>query len=369
MSSFLFIDSERVWRGGQVQLFSLIQGLHRRGHRVNLICFPGTSLETQARNLGISVHPIEIRCETGMISLFRLCSVLRRVRPDILAFNTPKPILMGTLASHFVPVGARIIFRRVDFPLKSNFISRIKYVWGIDSIISISHSIKSRLQQGGVPATLIKTIYEGIDLSLFPKYPEPGKRPSDACVTVGAVSHLSREKGLSYLVEASALIPDVKRRVRFFIVGDGACRNALQNLVRDKGLEHCFHFTGFQTVTYDLLKSFDIFVQPSLSEGLGSAIMEAMACSLPVIGSRVGGIPELIRDGENGLLVPPADAEKLSKAIQQLLDNPEVCRDMGLKGRKMVEEEFTLERKILETEKLCNTLLEKSKNSSGQPYV
>ncbi|MBN2320668.1 MAG: glycosyltransferase [Acidobacteria bacterium] len=369
MLSFLFIDSERVWRGGHVQIFTLIQGLHHRGHRVHLVCFPGTTLETQARDLGISVHTIAIRSEAGVISLFRLYSVLRSVRPDFLAFNTPKPILLGKLASRFAPTGARIIFRRVDFPLRRNFISRMKYTRGIDCIIAISQSIKARLQQGGVPASLIKTIYEGVDLSLFPEYPEPEKRPPDARVTVGAVSHLSHEKGLSYLVEASALIPDVKRRARFIVVGDGPCREELQNLVRDKGLESCYYFAGFQTVTSDLLKDFDIFVQPSLSEGLGSAIMEAMACSLPVIGSRVGGIPELVRDGENGLLVPPADAENLSKAMQQLLNNPENCRKMGMEGRKRVEAEFTIERKILETEKLCNTLLGKSKTFAGQPYA
>ena len=94
-----------------------------------------------------------------------------------------------------------------------------------------------------------------------------------------------------------------------------------------------------------------------------------MACSLPVIGSNVGGIPELVHNGENGLLVPPADAEKLSKAILHLLNSPETGRKMGLKGRNRVEEEFTVDRKILETEKLCNTLLEKSKTSLGQLYA
>jgi len=367
MLSFLFIDSERVWRGGQVQIFTLIQGLHRRGHRIHLVCFPGTSLEKRARDFGITVHPMAIRSEAGLISLFRLYSVLRKVQPDILAFNTPKPILMGTLAARFAPVGARIIFRRVDFPLRKNFISRMKYTRGIDCIVAISQSIQSRLQQGGIPAALIRTVYEGIDLSLFPKSPGQKKDLSDGHIIVGAVSHLSREKGLSYLIEAAALTPDVENRARFVIVGDGSCRGELQDLVREKGLESCFHFAGFQTVTHDLLKSFNIFVQPSLSEGLGSAIMEAMACSLPVIGTRVGGIPELVRNGENGLLVPPGNAEMLSKAIQKLLDNPEVRRELGLKGRKIVEEEFTMERKIHETEKLCNSLLEKSKTTVGQP--
>jgi glycosyltransferase involved in cell wall biosynthesis len=369
MLTFLFIDSERVWRGGQVQLFTLIQGLHRRGHRIHLVCFPNTSLEARARNLGIAVHPIAIWSEAGLISLLRLYLVLRKVHPDILAFNTPKPILMGTLASRFSGVGASIIIRRVNFPLHRNCISRMKYTWGIDCIIAISRSIKTQLQTDGVPESLIKIIYEGIDLSLYPDRPEPGSRMPHEPATVGTVSHLSPEKGLRYLIEAASLIPDVKHRVRFVIVGDGSCRGELQELVREKGLEGCFLFSGFRTDSHELLKSFDLFVLPSLSEGLSSAIIEAMASSLPVIGSNVGGIPELVRSGYNGLLVPAADPEELARAIQQLANNPETSRQMGLRGRKRVKEEFTLESKIVETEKLCISLLGKREPLPGRPYA
>lgn len=365
MLSFLFIDSERVWRGGQAQLLTLIRGLSQRGHSVHLVCFPKTSLEARARDLGIPVHPIAIWSEAGLISLLHLIFVLRSVRPDILAFNTPKPIFIGTLASRFTRIGARTIFRRVDFPLRNNFFSRLKYSWGIDCIIAISHSIKSRLVQGGVPASLIETIYEGIDLSQYPDRKGQSVRLPTDPIKIGAVSHLSREKGLRYLIEAAALIPDVKRRMQFIIVGDGNCRIELQELVREKGLESCFQFLGFRTDSQTLLKDFDLFVLPSLSEGLSSAIMEAMASSLPIIGSEVGGIPELVRNGYNGLLVPPADPEKLAQAIQHFAENPETLKQMGTRGRKRVEEEFTLDRKILETEKLCHTLLKSTKTGQS----
>jgi len=365
MLSFLFIDSERVWRGGQAQLLSLIQGLYKRGHKIHLVCFPNTSLETRARDLGISVYPIAIRSEAGLISLFRLIFVLRSVRPDILAFNTPKPIFIGTLASRFARVGARIIFRRVVFPLRNTVFSRLKYTWNIDCIIAISRSIKSRLIEGGVPASLIKTVYEGIDLSPYPDRKGQNHRISSDPIKIGTVSHLSREKGLKHLIEAAALIPDVKDRAQFIIVGDGNCRTELQEFVREKELESCFQFLGFRTDSQILLKDFDLFVLPSLSEGLSSAIMEAMASALPVIGSEVGGIPELVKNGYNGLLIPPADPEKLARAIQHLVENPKILKQMGTRGRKRMEEEFTLDRKIIETEKLCHTLLSSIK--TGQP--
>lgn len=369
MVSFLFIDSERDWRGGQTQLYTLMQGLQERGHSIHLVCPPQTPLETRARNLGISVHPAAIRSELGLVFMLRLFFIIRSVRPGILAFNTPKPILMGTLASRFVHTGARIIFRRVDFPLKSGFLSRMKYVWGIDCIISISNSIKFRLQSGGIPETLIRTIYEGIDLSLYPASPGPGNRAPDEPAVIGTVSHLSHEKGMIYLIEAAALIPDVQRRMRFVVVGDGACRSELQELVRKKGLEPCFQFLGFRSDSHLLMKSFDIFVLPSVSEGLSSSIIEAMASSLPVIGSRVGGIPELVLHGKTGLLVNPADPQELAHAIQHLALNPETSRQMGQRGRKRVEEEFGMERKIEETERLCLSLVNGSTAPSGHTYA
>lgn len=363
--SILFVDSERRWRGGQAQLFPLLQGLQSRGHSIHLVCFPGTSLENRARKLGISVHPAAIWSEIGLISFIRLFFIIRKTHPDILAFNTPKPILIGNLASRFSPVGARIIFRRVIFPLRQNRISRLKYTWGIDRIIAISSSIKSQLQKGGIPDSLIEIIFEGIDIKAYPENPVSRTRLKSGRITVGTVSHLSPEKGLHNLIEAASLIPDVKNRFQFVIAGDGSCRPELETLVREKGLESCFQFLGFRSDSHLIMKDFDLFVLPSLSEGLSTAIMEAMANGLPVIGSNVGGTPELVHNGYNGILFPPGDSAKLAAAIQELTENAENLSLMGRRGRKRIEETFTLERKILETEKMCHTLLGKKHSNRG----
>ncbi len=359
MISFLFVDTERVWRGGQDQLLTLLRGLHERGHRVHLICYPGTLLEERSRECGVQVHPTAIRSEVGPIAFFRILSILRRTRPEVLAFNTPRPILMGTLASRFSAVRVRIIFRRVNFPLRRGPLTRLKYSWGIDCIVAISESIRSELQADGIPPGKIRTVYEGMDLSHFPKPDQPRAQKSGEPLVVGTVAHLSREKGLTYLVKAAASIQGAASRMRFVIVGEGDCRSELEAEVSSRGLAGCFQFLGFQTGTIEHLRSFDIFVLPSLSEGLSSAILTAMASALPVIATEVGGIPELIRDGENGVLVPPADAEALARAIQRLHLNAEERHRMGQAGRARMEEQFTLERKILETERLCTSLLER----------
>lgn len=365
MLSVLFIDTERVWRGGQDQLLALLQGLHRCGHRIHLICHPNSLLENHARRSGIAVYPLRIRSEAGLVFFFRLFFAIRRIRPQILAFNTPKAILLGTLASRFSSVRARVIFRRVNFPLRKGIFTLIKYTWGIDCVIAISESIRLQMQVHGVPASKIRTIHEGIDLSLVPRLNRAETRRPGGPAVVGTVAHLSPEKGLKYLIEAASLIPEVQKQLRFVIVGDGECLKELEQLVESKGLPDIFEFAGFHSDTFRYMKSFDIFVLPSLSEGLSSAILEAMASSLPIVATKVGGIPELVADGENGLLVAPADPAALALAIQRLAQNPEEAIRMGLRGRERMEKHFTLERKISETEKLCSLLVKES----GYPVV
>jgi len=360
MFSFLFIDTERVWRGGQDQLLTLLQGLRQCGHGIHLICHPNTLLENHARGSGIAVHPLRIRSEVDLVFFFRLFFAIRRIRPQILAFNTPKAILLGTLASRFSSVRARIIFRRVNFPLRKGIFTFIKYTWGIDCVIAISESIRLQMQIGGLPSSKIRTIYEGIDLSLAPRLNRAETRQPGKPAVAGTVAHLSPEKGLKYLIEAASLIPEVQKRLRFVVVGDGECLKELEQLVESKGLPGIFKFAGFHSDTFQYMRSFDIFVLPSLSEGLSSAILEAMASSLPIVATRVGGIPELVTDGENGLLVAPADPAALALAIQRLAENPGESIQMGLRGRERMEKQFTLERKISETEKLCSLLVKKS---------
>jgi glycosyltransferase involved in cell wall biosynthesis len=357
MASFLFIDSEHVWRGGQDQLLSLLRGLSGRGHELHLICHPQTLLEERARALGLSVFPLAIRSEIGPFAFWRLAALLRKIRPDILAFNTPRPILVANLASRLAPVRARIIFRRVSFPLRRNPFTKLKYSWGIDWIVAISESIRQQLELSGLPGRRIKIIYEGLDLSLYPRRPKTGTPPGAKPVTVGTVAHLSAEKGLSSLIEAAARIPDVRSRMRFIVVGEGEIRRDLERETHARGMEECFQFVGFQSQVAQFLSAFDIFVLPSLSEGLSSAILAAMASSLPVVATHVGGIPELVRHGENGILVSPGDSGALARAIDRLADNPEERLRMGEMGRLLVEKHFTLERKILETEELFLSLL------------
>lgn len=366
--SLLFIDTERIWRGGQEQLLTLLAGLHQRGHILHLACPPDAPLQGRAREVGVLVHPLTVRSELGLLSLVRLISMLRRIRPDILGFNTPKAVLIGSLASRITSIGAGIVFRRVSFPLRRNLITRLKYRWRIAGAVAISDSIRRELEAGGVLASRVHTIYEGVDLSSRPRRAIARTGRGGQPVVVGVVAHLSREKNIDQLIRAAAMIPRVDEIMRFVIIGDGACRQELEQLARELRVDGVFEFAGFRADpwrtgrtgktggTEETAGGFDILVLPSLSEGLPSAVLEAMANSLPVVATNVGGLPELVEHGVTGLLVPPSDPPALARALERLAADPQERRAMGERGRDRVEERFTMERKILETEKLCRRL-------------
>ena len=174
---------------------------------------------------------------------------------------------------------------------------------------------------------------------------------------VGTVAHLSAEKGHRILLEAVAQIVSKFPAVVFVLVGRGELMPQLQEQVRKLDIEDHVIFTGFRNDSEALTKEFDIFCLPSLSEGLSSAILVAMANSLPVIATQVGGIPELVVDGETGLLVPPNDAHRLASALRQVLDSESLRRRMGQAARRRVEKNFTLKRKLDQTEQLYRALL------------
>jgi glycosyltransferase involved in cell wall biosynthesis len=169
-------------------------------------------------------------------------------------------------------------------------------------------------------------------------------------VVVGTVAHLSREKGHYSLLEAVTILHKEFPEARFLIVGDGELRGDLERAALQLGITDCVIFAGFRSDSEALMKQFDIFCLPSLSEGLSSAIMAAMANCLPVVSTSVGGIPELVTDGVTGYLVTPDSPDELAGALAKLLASSDLRNRMGRAGRERVEENFTLNRKLNQTE-------------------
>jgi len=217
-----------------------------------------------------------------------------------------------------------------------------------DRIVAVSDLIRKEMIEAGIPESKITVIDNGVDvgeISRQVRQSSPGEIPpaGDITKTVGTIGSLKEEKGIRFLLEAAFRVIPNARRVKFVIVGDGPLREELEHLVASRGAGGDIVFTGYQSDVYKLLATFDLFVLPSVKEGLPMVLLEAMAAGIPVIATRVGAVPRVIADGVNGLLVSPGNSDQLQIAIEGLLTNPSLASSIAACGCATVQENFSSE--------------------------
>jgi glycosyltransferase involved in cell wall biosynthesis len=242
--------------------------------------------------------------------------------------------------------------RRVDIHLKGSSLSRWKYRQ-VDCFICASEAIRQILVADGVPEDRTVTVHEGIDLERVEAAP-PARLHEELWLPhhaplVGNVAALVPHKGQRHLVEAAALVVRQVPDARFVIAGEGELRQALERQIKEHRLEKHVLLAGFRPDVLSVHKAFDIFVMSSVTEGLGTSLLDAMACAKPVVATTAGGIPEVVADGETGLLVPPRDHHALAEALVRLLNDAALRQRLGRAGLARVREHFTAERMVRET--------------------
>jgi len=350
----LHVDTARTWRGGQNQALLTVTGLRALGHRAELVAHPDGVLRRRAAEGG-GVIPLAPRTEMDLTAAWRLARVLRDLRPDIVHAHDPHAVAMAALARSIGgpdPAPLLVASRRVDFRIRQNAFSRWKYRQ-VDVFICASECIRQMLLADGVEPERAVTVHEGVDIDHIDAAPPADVRAAfwlpHGAPLVGNVAALVPHKGQRYLVEAAALVVRRMPDARFLIVGDGELRATLEQAVRREQLEKHVIFTGFRPDVVSLIKGFDLFVMSSVTEGLGTSLLDAMAASRPVVATRTGGIPEVVVDGETGLLVPPRDAPALAEAIIRLLGDESLRAAFGRAGRQRVERRFSADRMVAAT--------------------
>jgi glycosyltransferase involved in cell wall biosynthesis len=350
----LHIDTARSWRGGQNQVLLTVNGLREIGDRAALVAHPDGQLLRRAAE-GLDLIPFAARSEMDLSAAWRFSRVLKRLRPDVIHAHDPHGVAIAALAlpmSGSGPSPALVASRRVDFHLKNNSLSRWKHRQ-VDCFIAASEAIRRMLLSDGVPADRAVTVHEGVDISHIVAAPAVNVHealwlPHHAPL-VGNVAALVPHKGQRYLIEAAHLVVREIPDARFVIFGEGELREHLERLVHEHNLEKHVLLPGFRTDILGCIKGFDVFAMSSVTEGLGTSLLDAMACQTPIVATRTGGIPEIVEDGVNGLLVPPRDAPALARAIVQLLNDQTRRRQMGEAGFTRVNERFTVERMVAQT--------------------
>jgi glycosyltransferase involved in cell wall biosynthesis len=349
----LHIDTARTWRGGQNQVLLTVLGMRAAGHRAALVAHPAGELRQRAAE-GLELVPLAPVTEMDLGAAFRLARVVKQLGPDVVHAHDPHGVAMAALALSMGtgPQPRLVASRRVDFHIKGNAFSRWKYRQ-VDCFVCASDLIRRMLIGDGIPEDRTVTVHEGIDLDRVAAAPalDPHAEfwlPHGAPV-VGNVAALVPHKGQRHLVDAAAIalreVPDA----RFVIAGEGELRPVLERQIRDLHLEKHVFLAGFRPDVLSLHKGFDLFAMSSVTEGLGTSLLDAMACGKAIVATSAGGIPEVVVDGETGLLVPPRDDAALAAAIVELLKDAGRRAAMGRAGLERVRRLFSAERMVQET--------------------
>lgn len=346
--SLFHIDSGREWRGGQRQALFLIRELRKKGFQVFLVAQPESPLAKKARAENLDVLPLKMKGEADLWASLRLALLMKRKKCQLAHFHDAHSLSIGLRAASWARVPLMVAHRRVDFPLGRHYFSQKKYRGKLDAIIAISEGVKKVLIEGKVPPEKIFVIPSGIDLSIFEEIEdrnflrrELGLAADD--FLVGIVAALEDHKGHKYLFQATKIVRQHSPKIKLIVVGSGSLRLELESQVHELGLQDIVFFLGFREDVPRILASLDLFVLSSHMEGLGSSLLDALACGLPVVATRAGGIPEIIHHEETGLLVPPKDSEALAQAIIRLYHDRQLAHKLAARGREYVQRHFSAE--------------------------
>lgn len=350
----LHIDTAKTWRGGQGQVKHTVMGLRAIGHRAALVAHPEGEL-LRRMSEGLDLVPLAPRNEIDLAAAWRLSRVIRQLRPEIIHAHDPYAVAMAATALSIVAPTPRpplVASRRSEFRLARHSFSRWQYSQ-VDGFLAISRAVRDRLVADGIPARKIEVVHEGVDVergaaALSGNVHAALFLPTHAPV-VGTVGALVAQKNHHTLIDAAALVVRAVPDARFVILGDGELRPALEEQIRHKHLERHVFLAGFRADVPELMKDFDVFALSSIQEGLCTSLVDAMAAAKPAVATAVGGVPEVVADGETGFLVPPRDHHALAEKIVRLLTDEPLRRRMGEAGLARARRLFTVERMVEQT--------------------
>jgi L-malate glycosyltransferase len=301
---------------------------------------------------GADLLALAPRSEVDLSTAWKLSRIIRQIAPQIVHVHDPHAVSMAALALSFnapTPRPRVVASRRVDFHLQKHSFSRWKYRQ-VDLFIAASAAIRDVLVEDGIAAKQIVIVHDGIDVAKIGRLPLVDVRAEfwlpHGAPLLANVGALVAHKGQRYLVEAMPLVLREVPDAHLVILGEGDLRGALERQVKELRVEKHVLLPGFRADVLQLMKSADLFVMSSVTEGLGSTVLDAMAMKLAVVGTHAGGIPEAVVDGTTGLLVPAAHPRELAAAIVQLLKDPARRVRMGLAGHARVSEQFGVARML-----------------------
>lgn len=353
--------------GSENHLLTLLPGLASHDYEPEMLALadghdrPEAFVERMRRS-GVVTRIMRISRDVDVSLLPRLAAAVARGRFGVVHTHLLHADLYGRPAARLA--GTRVVSTyHCDDPF--HLIRGIRQIDAVTArlcsrIICISCAVRDFVRDRlGVPPDRLDVIYYGLQT------PDTVQGPSQLRTSlgigpdaplIGIVARLTAQKGHQYLLEAMRTVAERVPSVRLVIVGDGELRQDLERACAKLGLEGRVCFLGYRPDAAQLMREFDIFVLPSLFEGLGMVFLEAMAAAKPIVATRISAIPEIVLDGETGLLVPPRDSAALAEALYELCANPGRGVQLGSRGRERLERVFTVEGMIEATARVYDTV-------------
>lgn len=345
--NILHLSSQRTWRGGEQQIANLITASTALGLTCHCAVRKGSAFETYCKEHQIPYLSVAFANEFDVVTALRIKNYCRKHSIDVLHMHSSHSHAMGVW-SHLLGNPAKLVLsRRVDFPVKNNWFSRFKFNYkGIKAIICVSEAIKHILAKDLKQSDHCHVAHSGIDLRRFEGIQPQNLHtlfdiPSDHKI-IGNVSAVADHKDYDTFIATAEQLIQRGHALHFLIIGDGPLFNDIKSRIQQKGLEKSITMTGFRKDVPSLLKSIDIFLMTSKTEGLGTTLLDAFANHVPVVTTAAGGIPEIVEHEKTGLLAEVKNAGQLADHVERLLHHPDLAATLTSAAYQRLLEDFTI---------------------------
>jgi len=360
--TILHTEASDGWGGQEIRVLSEMVGIRSRGYEVILAAPYEATIYSRAKDAGIEVFPVRMDKPGFIMGAYELTRVIRRIRVSIITTHSSRDSWMGSIAGRLT--GIKVIrARHISSSLRADPLTRLVYGPLCDCVVTTGEFIKGQLMSGlGLPADKIFSVPTGVDVAKFDSADGSEVRselniaPDE--VVIGSAAVLRSWKGHDYMVKAMPEILAEFPKARLVIAGEGPRRQKIEALTDKLGISDRVTLTGYRDDIQRVIKAFDIAVMASYaSEGIPQFALQAMTARKPVVGTEIGGIPEVVIDGVTGFVVPPRDSAAIAGAVKRLAHDPELSARMGLAGRDMVMDRFTFDRMLDRLERIYKRIL------------
>jgi glycosyltransferase involved in cell wall biosynthesis len=353
------LSAEKSWRGGEQQLAYLITELNHLGCKQLVVCKTNSAFENYCKSNDISYVSLPFKTQFDIYSSIKIKSIAKNFKAEIIHAHSSHAHSLAVWSYYLGNKTKIILSRKVDFAISNNLLSKIKYNCnGIKKIICVSIAVQKILIKSLKDPKITTVVYDGIDLNKFGDKGTHILRKEFAIgndkLIIASTAALADHKDYPTFIKMIIALSEFQN-LQFFIIGTGPLTNQLKQKVIELKLNEKIIFTGFRNDLDKILPDIDVFVLCSKTEGLGSSILDAFACGIPVVATAAGGIPELIIDNENGILVPIGNAELLAKSIAMILQNYTLKEKLIINGKRTAIA-FSKERMAADTLKVYQSI-------------